>query len=122
MKWNAVLLVALVLGAVGCSKSPALKQPPVSVSGRVTQGGQPVGDVVVSFHPLDNGHLCSFPVKPDGTFDGDLIVGNYAYYVGPSSAPTSQALMAKIDAKYYQPDLGRSVSIEPGKEIVLALD
>jgi hypothetical protein len=122
MKWNAVLLATVICAALGCSQAPALRQAPVSVSGKVSKGGQPIGNVVVSFHPLDQGHLRSLPVNPDGTFAGELIAGNYAYYVGPSSAPTSQAALAQIDAKYCEPDLGRSVAVEPGKELLIALD
>ena len=122
MNRDSILVVAILVLMAGCSQSPALRQAPVSVSGRVSKGGQPVGNVVVSFHPLDQGHLRSLPVNSDGTFAGELIAGNYAYYVGPSSAPTSQATLARIDAKYYEPDLGRSVAVEPGKELVIALD
>ena len=79
------------------------------------KGGQPVGNVVVSFQPLDNGHLSSLPVNPDGSFAGNLIVGNYAYYVGPTAAPTSKAALCGISTtKYYEPDMSRSVAVAPG--------
>jgi hypothetical protein len=122
MKWSTHLLVAILLGVVGCSDAPALKQARVSVSGRVSQGGQPVGNVMVSFHPLDNGHVGSFPVKPDGTFLGELVVGNYSYYVAKSTGPNSDAALRKIDPKYYEPDLGRKVAVQGGQELQIALD
>src|SRR5215207_5491587 len=103
MRLTASLLIAIALGAIGCSEAPTMKGGPVSVSGKVSQGGRPVGNVVLWFHPLDNGHLQSVPVSTDGTFLGDLIVGKYSYYVGNSPAPASAAALKKIDSKYYEP-------------------
>jgi hypothetical protein len=119
---KATVLAAIAAGAIGCSDAAALKDAPVSVSGKVLQGGQPVGNVVVWFHPLDNGHLQNLPVSTDGTFLGELVSGNYAYYVGKSPAPSSEAVLKKIDPKFYEPDLERSISVDFGKEIILALD
>jgi hypothetical protein len=119
---TTALFFAIAVCASGCSNSPSVKDAPVSVTGKVTQGGKPVGNLVVSFHPLDNGHLRSLAVKQDGTFLGEMIAGDYTYYVGSSQAPASAAVLKRIDPKYYEPDLGRSLSIESGKPIVLALD
>lgn len=121
-KLHLTLLTVIAAGAIGCSGATTLKETPVSITGKVSQGGKPVGDVVVWFHPLDNGHVESLPVSSDGKFNGELIVGNYSYYVGNSPAPTSAAVLKKIDPKYYQPDLARSINVEDGKEIILALD
>ena len=122
MRLIAIVIVALAMGTIGCSPGPSLKGAPTNVSGKVSRAGQPVGDVLVSFHPLDHGHLSSFPVKPDGTFQGELISGNYAYYVGKSTAPKSEATLKKIDPKFYEADLGRSVAVQAGQELVIALD
>jgi hypothetical protein len=122
VRLNASVLAVLAAGAIGCSDTPVLKDAPVSVTGKVLQGGKPVGNVVVAFHPLDHGHLRTLPVGADGAFQGELIGGNYSYYVEKSPAPSSAATLDKIDPKYYVPDLGRSVSVEFGKELVLALD
>ncbi len=116
------LAASVVAGAIGCSHATTMKDSPVSVSGKASQGGKPVSNVVVWFHPLDKGHLKSFPVNSDGTFAGELIGGNYSYYVDKSPAPNAAAALAKIDPKYYAPDLARTVNVEFGKEIVLALD
>jgi hypothetical protein len=116
------LAAIVAAGAIGCSKPTTLKDSPVSVSGKVSQGGKPVGNVVVWFHPLDKGHLKSLPVNTDGTFAGELIGGSYSYYIDKSPAPAAAAALAKIDPKYYQPELARSVNVEFGKEIELALD
>ena len=121
---NATLCLALALTTLGCSggATPPLRSEPVSVSGKLSKAGQPVGNVVVSFHPLDDGHGRSLAVNPDGTFLGELIAGNYAYYVGPSTAPNSAVALKKIDPKYYEPALDRSIAVEAGTELVLALD
>jgi hypothetical protein len=116
------LLAIIAAGAIGCSGGATLKDEPVGVSGKLSQAGKPVGDVVVWFHPLDKGHVRSLPVNSDGTFAGELILGNYSYYVGSSPAPTSAAALKKIDPKYYEPALERSINVEDGKEIILALD
>ena len=122
VRFSATLLAVIAAGAIGCSDVTTLKDTPVSISGKVSQGGKPVGNVVVWFHPLDKGHVESLPVNTDGTFVGEMIGGNYSYYVGSSLAQNSAAALKKIDPKYYQPDLARSIAVEFGKEIVLALD
>jgi hypothetical protein len=123
MRFIAIIsLLLLAAGAVGCSRSAAPRSAPVSVTGKVTRAGQPVGDVVVTFQPMDVGHPGMFPLKADGTFQGDLIAGNYMYYVGKGATPTSPVALAKIDAKFYEPNLERSIAVAPGEEIVLALD
>jgi hypothetical protein len=122
MKLNALLLAAISLVVVGCSQPTRLNEAPISVSGKVSQGGQPVGDVLVSFQPLERGHPGNFPVNPDGTFQGELIPGNYAYFVGKSTAPKSEAALKKIDPKFYEPNLERKVAIEDGQELLIALD
>lgn len=122
LRFSTTLVAIIAAGAIGCSKPMTLKESPISVSGKVSQAGKPVGNVVVWFHPLDKGHLKSLSVNTDGTFAGELIGGNYSYYVSKSPAPTSEAALKKIDPKYYEPDLGRSVNVEFGKDILLALD
>ncbi len=122
MNKYAVLVTAVLLNACGCSQAPALKQPPIVVSGKVSQGGQPVGNIVVSFHPLDQGHVGAFPVKPDGSFQGELIPGSYSYYVGKSAIPNAEAALRKVDPKYYEPNLERTIAVNPNEELILALD
>jgi hypothetical protein len=115
-------LAVLAAGAIGCSDAPTIKDAPVAVSGKVSQAGKPVGNVVVWFHPLDSGHLQSLSVNTDGTFAGELIGGNYSYYVGKPPAASSAVSLKGIDPKYYEPDLERTINVEFGKEILLALD
>jgi hypothetical protein len=122
MKLNVLALVVLLLAAIGCTQPTRLNDAPISVNGKVSQGGQPVGDVLVSFQPLERGHPGNFPVNPDGTFQGELIPGNYAYFVGKATTPKSDATLKKIDPKFYEPNLERKVAVEDGQELIIALD
>ena len=122
MKLYALALTVAALTVVGCSQPTRLNEAPISVSGKVSQGGQPVGDVQVTFQPLEKGHPGSFPVGADGTFQGELIPGNYAYYVGKSTAPKSDAAIKKIDPKYLEANLTRSIDVVPGQELAIVLD
>ena len=122
IRWTSTVLVLVAAGTMGCSEAPVLRKSPSNVSGKVSQGGKPVSNVAVFFQPLDHGHPKSLPVTPQGTFQGELIDGNYTYYVGPSTAANSVAALRKIDPKYLEPDMRRTVSVEFGKELVLALD
>jgi hypothetical protein len=117
-----LLLAALLLGCVGCSGGSTIKQARISVTGKVARHGQPVGNVMVSFHPLDEGYVASFPVNPDGTFRGELIAGTYSYYVGKSTAPTSEAVLRTVDPKFLEPNLDRRIAVVSGQELLLALD
>lgn len=122
MKLNIIALVVLSLAANGCSQPTRLNEAPINVSGKVSQGGQAVGDVQVSFQPLEHGHPVSLPVNADGTFQGELIPGNYAYFVAKSAAPKSEAALKKIDPKFFEPNLERKVAVEDGQELLIALD
>jgi hypothetical protein len=121
MKFNVVLLMGAIALA-GCSRAPAPRPTSAPVTGKVTHAGQPVRDVVVTFQPLDVGHVGMFPLKPDGTFQGELIAGEYAYYVARGATPTSPAALAKLDPKFHEANLERKIAIAPGEEIILALD
>jgi hypothetical protein len=119
MRFYSVL--AAVICFAGCSPGVDLKQAPVSVSGKVSHGGQPLGGVVVVFQPLKDGHMREFPLRKDGTFNGELISGEYAYYLLKSTAITAPALR-KLSPAYFQADPSRTVTIEPGKQLAIALD
>jgi hypothetical protein len=124
MRTIAILVALVGLATLGCSGGPELKSAPVSITGKATKAGQPVGNVTVAFQPLDSGHQRSFTMKPDGTFAGELIAGNYAYFVEKPAKPTpadANALKA-IDPKYFEADLNRSVAVEAGKDLALAFD
>jgi hypothetical protein len=114
--------VLLIVTAIGCGSQPGLKSAPVDITGKVSLKGQPIGDVAVTFQPLDQGHVKSMPVKPDGSFEGSLISGTYAYAITQSTGANAATALAKVDPQYLEPNMQRTVTIEPGKEVLIALD
>ena len=122
MKLYALALTVASLIAIGCSQPTRLHEAPINVTGKVSQGGQAVGDVQVSFQPLQHGHPVSLPVSADGTFQGELIPGNYAYFVSKTATPKSEAVIKKIDPKYLEASLTRAIDVQPGQELTIALD
>ncbi len=123
MRYRDLLATFMMLGAIGCgAPQPGLKGAPVNVSGKVSQSGQPVGNITVSFHPLDNGHLTNLEVKPDGTFQGELISGKYAYSIVQSTPNDATPSAPSIAPEYMQPDLQRTVSVEAGQALEIVLN
>ena len=115
-------VLILAVGLVGCGSSVKLKSPPVSVSGKVSQSGKPVVAGVMVFQPLGDGHVREFPIRKDGSFSGELISGDYAYYVARPAVPAAAQAVRKLPAKYFEADLSRTVSVEPGTQLAIALD
>jgi hypothetical protein len=122
MKLYALALTLAALTAFGCSQPTRLNEAPATVTGKVSQNGEAVGDVQVSFQPLQHGHPVSLPVSADGTFQGELIPGNYAYFVAKSATPKSESSIKKIDPKYLEASLTRSIDVQPGQELAIVLD
>jgi hypothetical protein len=117
-----LIVLTLIAVPVGCSSEVQLKGAPVSVSGKVSQSGRPVGGVMLIFHPLGDGQFREFPVRKDGTFEGELISGDYAYYVAKSTVVGAAQTPSKLSHEYFVADLTRTVSVEPGKQLAIALD
>ncbi|MCC7476097.1 MAG: hypothetical protein IT425_11935 [Pirellulales bacterium] len=120
MRW--LLMMVLGIGVLGCGSKVGLKGVPVEVAGKVTQNGQPQGDIVLVFQPLDDGHMKEFRVQKDGTFKGELITGNYAYFVTSPAGVVPAQVPKKLPGKYYQADLARTVTVEPGANLAITLD
>ena len=116
------MVLMLIVGLVGCSSQVKLKGTPVSVSGKVSQSGQPVGGMVMVFQPLGDGHVREFPIRKDGTFNGELVSGEYAYYVAKPTVPSAAQAPRKLSPKYFEADLSRTVTVEPDKQLAIALD
>ena len=116
------IVLMLIVGLLGCSSEVKLKEAPVSVSGKVSQSGQPVGGMVMIFQPLGDGHVREFPIHKDGTFNGELVSGEYAYYVAKPTVPAAAQAPRKLSPKYFEADLSRTVTVEPGKQLAIALD
>jgi hypothetical protein len=107
---------------LGCGSKAELRRAPVSVSGKVLQNGQPFGGMVMVFHPLGDGHFRELPIGKDGTFNGELISGEYAYYVAKPTAPAIAQVVRKLPPKYLEADLSRTLTVEPGKQLAIELN
>ena len=64
----------------------------------------------------------SFRSSKDGTFNGELVSGEYAYYVAKPAVPGAAQAPRKLSPKYFEADLSRTVTVEPGKQLAIALD
>ena len=117
-----VTVSVLIVGLAGCGSGMKLKGSPVNLSGKVSRGGQPVTGMVMIFHPLGDGHVREFPLRKDGTFNGELICGEYAYYLAKPNVARAAQLPIKLSPKYFEADLARTVTVEPDKLLAIALD
>lgn len=115
-------LVLLLLACVisGCAYNVPPMADAVSVAVKATSGGSPVSGVVLVLQPLENGHPAPCKLGADGTYEAKLVPGKYAYFVQKDA---DDAAFAKINAKFHEADLGRTVTINPGQTTLdVALD
>jgi hypothetical protein len=78
--------------------------------------------MVMVFQPLGDGHMREFPIGKDGRFSGEMVSGEYAYYVArPTVAAAAQALK-KLPPQYFEANLTRTVTVEPDTQLAIALD
>jgi hypothetical protein len=119
---RSLIACLFVVGIFGCSSEVKMKSAPVSVSGKVSQSGQPCGGLVMVFHPLGDGHVREIAVQKDGTFNGELISGDYAYYVAKPATAIPVPALKSVAPRYFEADLGRKVTVEPGQHLAIALD
>ena len=117
-----VIVLMFIVGTVGCSSEVKLKGVPVSVSGKVSQSGRPTGGMMMIFHPLGDGHVREIPVQKDGSFNGELVSGDYAYYVAKPTVLAAAPPLRKLSPKYFEADLSRTVTVGPGIQLAIALD
>lgn len=92
IRWWGVGLVALVLVGCGGGKPP---RKPVTILGRVTDAkGKPVGNVMLSFAPMDAANKDERPmaqVASDGLFKADCLPGRYRVTLIPMPKAPGQA-------------------------------
>ena len=117
-----ILMLALVTCWVGCGPSIREMAAPSATNGKVTLKGQAFGDISLSFQPMTDGYPKSVQVAADGTFQTELVPGKYVYSVGLSSSKTSEQAIKKVDPKYYDTSMDRSVVVAAGEELIIALD
>jgi hypothetical protein len=120
MRLSIVLI--LLAGLAGCGSEVPLKRTPVNVSGKVSQAGQPFGGVVMVFQPLGDGHVREFPIGRDGTFSDEIVSGDYAYYVARPTIVAAAKALKKLPPKYFEADMSRTVTVEPGALLAISLD
>jgi hypothetical protein len=117
-----LMILTLVCGLTGCGSNAKLKSAPVNVTGKVSRGGQPMGGMAMIFQPLGDGHVRELPIQKDGTFSGELISGKYAYYVAKPAVPAAAQALKNLSPKFFEADLSRTVTVEPGDLLAIALD
>jgi hypothetical protein len=108
------LLLTCMFLFTGCQYKVAIMNEPVSVSGKLTKGGQPIGNVTLMLQPLETGHMVPMAVGSDGAFKGTVVPGKYAYYLAPSDSGDTSALIG-IDASLQEAKMTRTVTVQPGQ-------
>jgi pyridoxine 5'-phosphate synthase PdxJ len=114
--------IVLVLMVVGCSSSVKLLDQAGKISGKLTSSdGQAVANVSLTFQPLETGLPATVQVSEQGAFELEMHAGKYAYFVGKSTAKSGEQALKKVDAKFYEPDMSRTVVVQPGQELSVVL-
>ncbi len=116
------LVLALLTLFVGCGPGIREMAAPTATKGKVTLKGQPFGDVNIALQPLGDGHPKSIPVAVDGTFQSELSPGKYVFSVVQSPSKTSEQALKKVDPKYYESSMERTVVVAAGEDLTIALE
>ena len=118
----ALLVLSLVM-CVGCGSSGTPLPAPVTVNGKLEMSdGKPIGGLQLTLFPLEGQHPAYIPVADDGTFKVETISGKYSYFVGKSTAKNSEANVKKVNAKFYEADLTRSIVVSAGQELKVVVE
>lgn len=117
-----MILILMLVMVVGCSNSVAVRSESGKVAGKLVSGdGQKVGNVGLTLQPLDSGFVTTLQVAEDGSFEGEIIPGKYAYFVGKSEAKNADQAIKKVDPMFYEANMTRTVDVQPGKELRIEL-
>ena len=108
------LLVAIALLFAGCQYKVPLMNTPVDVTGKLTKGGQPLGNVTLMLQPLETGHMVPLAVGSDGAFKGTIVPGKYAYYLTAGDNGDASVLNG-IDASLKEANMQRTVTVQAGQ-------
>ncbi len=114
---NCVFVLGLLLMS-GCGGAPPQLAGPVTVDGKVSKGGKPVGGMVINLQPLEEGYEKKIEVKPDGSFTVETHAGKYAYYFTPKSGASKVPAEC---ASLGEANLERTVTVAAGQELVVDL-
>lgn len=105
----------------GCGPKIEMLAEPVSISGKLTAAGAPVGNVLLTLNPIERGHPVPMKVGPDGSFSGTAVPGKYVYMV--SSNEDDPGAIDKVPAKYRDTDLTRTITVTADQSTIdIALD
>ncbi len=118
MRYACLLLIAMT---IGCSGNPPTLTSQ-AVTGKLTLRGEPIGDVLLTLQPLENGHTAPLPVAKDGSFSAEIVPGKYAFFVGKLSGKNSDTVLKKIEPKYYEADLTRTINVSPGSDLTINIE
>lgn len=118
----ALFLLSLVM-CVGCGSSGTPLPTPVSVSGTLEMSdGKPIGGLQLTLFPMEGQHPAYINVADDGKFKVETISGKYSYFVGKSTAKNSEANLKKINPKFHEADLTRSVVVAEGQDLKVVVE
>ena len=108
----------LVLGLIclfsGCAPKVEMLNEPVSVSGKLTKSGQPLGNVTLMLQPLEKGHPVPLKVGADGSYKGSVVPGKYAYFLMPLDEANA-AVLNGVDASLKEANMQRIIALQPGQ-------
>ena len=108
----------LVLGLIclfsGCAPKVEMLGEPVSVSGKLTKSGQPLGNVTLMLQPLEKGHPVPLKVGADGSYKGSVVPGKYAYFLMPLDEANA-AVLNGVDASLKEANMQRIIALQPGQ-------
>lgn len=111
---RSFFVMILICLFIGCQYKVAIMGEPVSVSGKLTKDGKPLGNVTLMLQPVETGHMVPMAVGSDGAFKGTVVPGKYAYYLAPSDGGDASALNA-IDASLQEAKMTRTITVQPGQ-------
>ncbi|HVK12777.1 MAG TPA: hypothetical protein VM597_28760 [Gemmataceae bacterium] len=108
------------------SEGGKLKSEPVDVTGKVTAGGAPLGNVQIVFQPTGSDLSVQTPaaVGADGTFQVRLIPGKYVYYfqarevLKPADRGAFAAGFQKVPEPYRTADKNHTVEAKAGEVVI----
>ncbi|MFN6399790.1 MAG: hypothetical protein ACK449_07825 [Planctomycetota bacterium] len=111
---RSFFVMILICLFTGCQYKVAIMGEPVSVSGKLTKDGKPLGNVTLMLQPVETGHMVPMAVGSDGAFKGTVVPGKYAYYLAASDGGDASALNA-LDASLQEAKMTRTVTVQPGQ-------
>jgi hypothetical protein len=105
----------------GCGPKIEMLTEPVSISGKLTAAGAPVGNVLLTLNPIEQGYPLPMQVGADGSFSGKAVPGKYVYAV--SAKEDEPGSIDKVPAKYRDTDLTRTITVTADQSTIdIALD